>query len=147
MMGQKNSETDLLDLSDFISDLCSALEQPLVLMIDEVDHAGNQEIFLSFLGMLRAKYLNRTKRKTFRSVIPAGVYDIKNLKLKIRTNQEHIYNSPWNIAADFQISMSFSAKDICTMLQDYEKDWHTEMDLSAFPNLAVNQKSGKRQVF
>ena len=35
MMGQKDSETDLLDLSDFISDLCNALEQPLVLMIDE----------------------------------------------------------------------------------------------------------------
>ena len=34
-MGQKDSETDLLDLSDFISDLCNALEQPLVLMIDE----------------------------------------------------------------------------------------------------------------
>lgn len=36
---------------------------------------------------------------TFHSVILAGVYDIKNLKLKIRPEEEHKYNSPWNIAA------------------------------------------------
>ncbi len=27
----------------------------------------------------------------------AGVYDIKNLKLKLRPESEHQYNSPWNI--------------------------------------------------
>ena len=27
----------------------------------------------------------------------AGVYDIKNLKLKLRPGSEHQYNSPWNI--------------------------------------------------
>lgn len=47
-LGQKDSKTNLLDLSDFISELCGTLNQPSVLMIDEVDQAGNQEIFLSF---------------------------------------------------------------------------------------------------
>lgn len=42
----------------------------------------------------------------------AGVYDIKNLKHNLRNEDEHKYNSPWNIAADFNVDMSFSQKDI-----------------------------------
>ncbi len=76
-------------------------------MIDEVDQAGNQKLFLTFLGMLRRKYLARKSEPTFQSVILAGVCDIKNLKLKIRPEVEHQYNSPWNIASDFMVNMSF----------------------------------------
>ena len=36
---------------------------------------------------------------------------------------EHRLNSPWNIAADFNIDMSFSAEEIAGMLQEYEKDY------------------------
>ena len=43
---------------------------------------------------------------TFHSVILAGVYDIKNLKLKLRPDAEKKYNSPWNIAADFNVDMT-----------------------------------------
>jgi len=39
-------------------------------------------------------------------------------------------NSPWNIAVDFKVDMSFSAKEIETMLVDYENDHHTGMDIS-----------------
>jgi hypothetical protein len=39
-------------------------------------------------------------------------------------------NSPWNIAVDFDIDMSFSAKEIETMLDEYEKDYHTGMNIS-----------------
>ena len=49
-------------------------------------------------------------------MIFAGVYDIKNLKLKLRTEEEHQYNSPWNIAADFDIDMNFSTDQITDML-------------------------------
>lgn len=88
-------------------------------MIDEVDQASNQQIFLAFLGILRDQYINRNERPAFQSVILAGVYDIKNLKLRIRPEQEHQYNSPWNIAAKFDIDMSFSVKDIEGMLLEY----------------------------
>ncbi len=53
---------------------------------------------ISFLAQLRTLYLKRDKVPTFHSVILAGVYHIKNLKLKIRKESEHQYNSPWNIA-------------------------------------------------
>ena len=51
--------------------------------------------------------------------------DIINLKLKLRPDEEHQYNSPWNIAADFDIDMSLSAKQIAVMLDEYEADHQT----------------------
>ena len=68
---------------------------------------------------------------TFHSVILAGVYDVKNLKLKIRPDAEKKYNSPWNIAADFNVDMTFHPEEIAQMLSDYEADTHTGMDIKA----------------
>ena len=39
-------------------------------------------------------------------------------------------NSPWNIAAKFQVDMSFSVWDIEKMLCTYEQDRHTGMDIA-----------------
>lgn len=66
---------------------------------------------------------------TFHSVILAGVYDIKNLKLKLRPESEHQYNSPWNIAADFKVAMSFSVNQIAGMLEEYRADHDMEMNI------------------
>lgn len=138
----KSQDINLADLSDFISRLCSQLQKPAVLIIDEVDQAGNQEIFLSFLGMLRSKYLNREEEMTFHSVILAGIYNIKNLKLKKRPGREHRFNSPWNIAVDFQGQMSFSVDDIIKMLSGYEADNHTGMDIPHMASLLYEYTSG-----
>jgi hypothetical protein len=43
---------------------------------------------------------------------------------------ESLENSPWNIAVDFDIDMSFSEKEIETMLVDYENDHNTGMNIS-----------------
>lgn len=99
--------------------------QPVVLMIDEVDSASNNQGFIDFLAMLRGYYLKLEDIPTFHSVILAGVYDIKNLKLKIRPVEDHQYNSPWNIAARFNLDMNFTADQISGMLQEYENDCHT----------------------
>lgn len=82
---------------------CRISEKPIVLMIDEVDSATNNQVFLDFLAQLRWYYLKRDRLPTFRSVILAGVYDVKNIKRKIRPDDEHKMNSPWNIAADFDV--------------------------------------------
>jgi len=50
------------------------------LMIDEVDSASNNKVFVEFLALLRKYYLNRDETPIFHSVILAGVYDIKNIK-------------------------------------------------------------------
>ena len=46
----------------------------VVLMIDEVDKSSNSQLFLSFIGMLRDKYLARNEGEDswFLSVILAG---------------------------------------------------------------------------
>ena len=64
------------DLSSVISEFCSMQSKPVILMIDEVDKSTDNQLFLSFLGMLRNKYLDRKKKgmnSTFHSVILAGV--------------------------------------------------------------------------
>lgn len=65
-------------------------------MIDEVDKSSNNQVFLSFLGLLREKYLDQMKGrdKTFKTVILAGVYDIKNLKLKLHPDAEPQVQQP-----------------------------------------------------
>lgn len=129
-----SEDRDAFDYLDKkITGLCRKSEKKIVLMIDEVDKSSDNQIFLNFLGMLRNKYLKAREGLdiTFKSVILAGVYDIKNLKLKLRPDTEKKYNSPWNIAADFTVDMSFSADEIATMLQEYETDYHTGMDIKA----------------
>ena len=121
-------------LSTVITDFCRMTAQPVVLTIDEVDKSSDNQLFLNFLGMLRNKYLERDRKgmdSTFHSVILAGVYDIKNLKLKLRPDAERKYNSPWNIAADFKVDMTFHPDEIAQMLTDYEQDAHTGMDIKA----------------
>jgi len=91
-------------------------------------------------------------------VILAGVYDVRNIKQKIRPDAEHKTNSPWNtrngnepsesllsfgdclrdqmantpfdIATDFLVEMNFSEKDIVGMLKEYEADYRTGMNIS-----------------
>ncbi len=118
-------------LSKKVTELCKISDKDIILMIDEVDKICDNQIFLNFLGMLRNKYLFRESDRdiTFKSVILAGVYDIKNLKLKLRSDAEKKYNSPWNIAADFNVDMSFSPEEIQTMLSEYEAEHNTGMDI------------------
>ena len=125
--------TSFDELSDVITLFCETSKNPVVLLIDEVDKSSDNQLFLSFIGMLRNKYLERNEDlgNTFQSVILAGVYDIKNLKLKLRPDAEKKYNSPWNIAADFNVDMTFHPEEIAQMLNDYENDVHTGMDIKA----------------
>lgn len=138
---QKN-DIDLVELFNGLSDICRVSDKPIVLMIDEVDSATNNQVFLDFLAQLRGYYIERDEIPTFQSVILAGVYDVKNLKQKIRDDKEHKTNSPWNIAATFDVDMSFSAKAIADMLRDYEQDHHTNMDVEQMANLIYDYTSG-----
>lgn len=118
-------------LGDKITRLCSRSDKGVVLLIDEVDKCSDNQVFLNFLGMLRSKYLEMQEHNdsSFQSVILAGVYDVKNLKLKLRPDEEKKYNSPWNIAVDFRIDMSFSVSEIAKMLEEFSADTGTKMNI------------------
>lgn len=126
----------------YLSRICEVAPKPIALMIDEVDSASNNQVFIDFFATLRGYYLKRNNKSAFHSVILAGVYDIKNLKLKMRPEEEHQYNSPWNIAAKFNLDMSFSADQIATMLQEYVSDSHTGMDTDAVAKCIHDYTSG-----
>lgn len=129
---QEGKAKSMDELAEVITEFCKRSPKPVVLTIDEVDKSSDNQLFLNFLGMLRNKYLERDIQGmnfTFHSVILAGVYDVKNLKVKLRPDAEKKYNSPWNIAADFNIDMTFHPEEIAQMLSDYEADEHTGMDI------------------
>ncbi|MBR3316674.1 MAG: AAA-like domain-containing protein [Atopobiaceae bacterium] len=122
-----------------------ASQRPVVLIIDEVDSATNNQVFLDFLAQLRLQYLDRAKNPSspaFRSVVLAGVTDVKHLKNKIRPNGEHTTNSPWNIAADFDVVMSFDATDVAGMLTTYDADHASGMDVDAVAEEVVAWTGG-----
>ena len=142
---EDNSEKCLIKFSfldDFFTDLCDNSDKPIVLIIDEVDSASNYESFIKLLRLLREKYLIREQIPTFQSVILAGVYDIKNLKLKVRPDSDHQYNSPWNIAVAYTTDMSLPTDGIQQMLQEYESDHHTGMDTALMAQMITDYTSG-----
>lgn len=160
----------MAEMFQCFSEWCRLSEKQIVLLIDEVDTAANNQIFLDFLAQLRAAYLDRDDTPAFQSVILAGVYDIRNIRQKIRPDEAHKVNSPWNtresnepsesllsfgdcprnqmmytpfdIAADFKVDMNFSVKDICGVLEEYEADYHTGMDISEMAGLLYDYTSG-----
>ena len=138
----ENKEISVDSFSEFIENICSDSDKPIVLIIDEVDNASNYESFINLLRFLRDKYLNRRDLPTFKSVILAGVYDIKNLKLKVRPESEHQYNSPWNIAVPFDEDMSLSKSGIEKMLAEYEAGHNTGMDIPQMAQLITDYTSG-----
>lgn len=136
-----NTMSDV-DFSEVVEELCTISSKPIVVLIDEVDQASNNEGFIKFIGGLRSMYLNRAKHPTFQSIILAGVYDIKNLKLKMRSEDEHNYNSPWNIAVPFDVDMSLPADGIAGMLAEYKAEHEADFDNVAVAKLIYDYTSG-----
>lgn len=122
---------DFKNLGRFISRFISFFNKKMVLIVDEVDKSLNNQLFLDFLAMLRNKYLKQheEKDKTFHSVILGGVYDIKNMKAKIRPDQIKTCNSPWNIAVDFDIDLSLFPKEIEPMLGEFSKSENVRVNV------------------
>ncbi len=142
-------DTEKIDfdiLSSKITEFCKLVKRKVVLTIDEVDQSLNNELFIRFLALLRNMYINRDnfndESYTFWSVILAGVYDIKNLQTKIRPEREHKYNSPWNVAAKYNLDMTFNPLEISTMLADYESDYHIGFNINEISEEIYKYTSG-----
>ncbi len=136
--------SDMGKLSELITELVKASPKKLVLLIDEVDASANYEPFLSFLGMLRTKYLDRDSpiHYTFHSVMLVGVHDIKSLKHKLRNPEQAQYNSPWNIAVNFNTEMEFNPREIKPMLEEYAQAENVQMETDKIAELLFYHTSG-----
>jgi len=127
----ENDQTiNLTTLSKVLTTIIKRINKKVVLMIDEVDKASNFDVMIHFLGILREKFLNAQEGRddTFHSVILAGLHDVKTLKMKIRPESDSKYNSPWNIAIDFKLDMSFNTFEIESMLKQYVSETTKQMD-------------------
>lgn len=142
-----DSDADKVKMDDLFRILkrwIKASDTPIVLIIDEVDSATNNQVFPDFLAQLRDDYISRDTDgvPAMQSVILAGVTDVKHLKSKIRSEDDHKVNSPWNIATDFEIDMSLSESGIKGMLDEYEADHNTGMDTVAIAKLIRDYTNG-----
>ncbi|MCP5051338.1 MAG: AAA family ATPase, partial [bacterium] len=135
---------DITELGMWITELVNKIGRKTVLMIDEVDKSSNNQLFLDFLGMMRDKYLeyDEEDNSTFHSVILAGVHDIKHLKAKLRPDEEAKYNSPWNIAVDFEVDLSLSPVEIASMLEDYVNETGVKVNIPMFSEKLLYYTSG-----
>ena len=136
------SVKNLDELSLFITDFTRKTDKKIVLLIDEVDKSSNNQLFVSFLALLRDKYLDRKGRKTFHAVVLAGVHDVKSLKLKIRPDSEQKYNSPWNISTEYEVNMNLAPSEIKPMLEDYAQVRGVKLDTEWFANRLFYFTSG-----
>lgn len=119
----------LFDVSKLITIICETSHKQIVLMIDEVDKCSGSKIFFDFLGVIRKKYIEQREDLdfSFQSVILVSVVDIKNIKVDSYENSDNL-NSPWNIAEDFIIDMSFNENEIESMLIEYEIENKIKID-------------------
>ncbi|MEA3450572.1 MAG: AAA-like domain-containing protein [Bacteroidota bacterium] len=139
-----NKESTFADLKKIIRNFINVMDKKVLLFIDEVDKSSNNQLFISFLGLLRDKYLlmNEDRDSSFHSVVLAGLHDVKNLKLKLRPDEEETYNSPWNIAVSYDVDMTFSAKQIETMLVDYVDATSANMNIAKIAEILYYYTSG-----
>ncbi|MCP4156937.1 MAG: AAA family ATPase [bacterium] len=140
----EKSPVNFKPLSTLITRLVDRSGRKVVLMVDEVDKACNNQLFLDFLGMLRSKYLKKSQGKdqSFHAVILAGVHDIKTVKPKIRADEAKTFNSPWNIAVDFDVDLELSPDEIASMLEEYAKEQQVRIDIPFFKEALFYYTSG-----
>jgi hypothetical protein len=142
LLAQTSKIETFQDLSSIITELVNKSDKEVVLLIDEVDKSSNNQLFINFLAMLRSKFLQRSDFKTFHSVVLAGVHDVKSLKLKLRPQEEEKLNSPWNIAAEYNIDMALQVNEIVPMLEEYAKDKNVQLDAQEIAECLFFHTSG-----
>ena len=62
--------------------------------------------------------------------------------MKIRSDSKRHLNSPWNIAAEFKVEMSFLPSEIVPMLEEYIEERGIQMDVSVIAQQLYDYTSG-----
>lgn len=145
-ISSEEKDVTLSMLFDTIQTYCEKSDRSVILIIDEVDSAANNQVFLDFLSQLRGLYIAREDSPdeihTFQSVILAGVTDVKHLRGRLWDDEQHKVSSSWNIAVEFTFDMSLSEEGINGMLLEYESDHNTGMDTAAIAKLIRGYTDG-----
>ncbi|MDR1120082.1 MAG: ATP-binding protein, partial [Dysgonamonadaceae bacterium] len=145
----KKPFTDNSDLTDFsnvlkdsLTDFCSTLDKPLILLFDEAD-CLSEGTLLSFLRQLRNGYVNRSIAPFPMSVALVGMRNIRDYKAKIRADRETLGTaSPFNIITRSLTLRNFTEEEVVTLYRQ-----HTDETGQIFEDCAVklafNQTQGQ----
>ena len=60
-----DGQYDMTEMFTRFSQICGMSKLPVILMIDEVDSASSNQVFIDFLALLRRYYLSRAKNRPF----------------------------------------------------------------------------------
>jgi hypothetical protein len=102
---------DLPSLTSFLSEWCTRLPRPLVLLLDEIDSLVGDTL-ITVLRNLRAGYDQRP-RNFPQSVILCGVRDVRDYRLHVNSGKEAIAGgSAFNIKAESLRIGDFTREDI-----------------------------------
>lgn len=132
---QFGKTTILQALADYLKD------DYVVLSLDfqRLSYADFAEEAAFVSGMARDVY-RRIRR--MENIPDRIIKEMHYLLKKDTPDEEHRQNSPWNIAADFEVNMSFTPGDIAGMLRGYEADHSTAMDVIKIAGLIHEYTSG-----
>ena len=136
------TEFSISILFNTLSNFCKNSSKPIVILIDEIDHASNYDTFVDFLSQIRAYYNQRFSIATFQSVILIGVYDVESIKRRLAPANNSRFDCPWNIAADFEVDLSLQPRCIADMLEEYKKDYSLTFDQKYFADQIYAYTSG-----
>lgn len=73
---EKRENFELQELFEILSNLCGNAENPVVLIIDEVDSAADSQVFLDFLSQLRGYYIKRRQVRSGQAVFKRTEYSV-----------------------------------------------------------------------
>lgn len=129
------------DMEDFnnllrgsLSDLCAALDRPLVIMFDEVDCLSDATL-IAFLRQLRSGYVNRADAPFVHSLALVGVRNLRDYKARVRDERETLRTqSPFNIVKRSLSLRNFTTQEVRDLLLQ-----HTEQTGQAFPDDVLEQ--------
>ena len=98
-----------------LTQLCTSIDRPLVLLFDEADCLSNQTL-ITFLRQLRDGFVNRAEAPFPSSIALVGMRNIRDYKAKIRPDSDTLGSaSPFNIITRSLTLTNFTQAEIGTL--------------------------------
>ncbi len=118
----------------YLKQVCTDVNKPVVLLLDEVDCLSNQTL-VTFLRQLRDGYINRIRSPFPTSIALVGMRDIRDYKAKIRDGNQTLGSaSPFNIITKSLTLGNFTREEIVELYNQ-----HTVETGQAFVNEAIDR--------
>ena len=134
-----SKEMNPTDFMDIIDELCGLSPKPLVVLIDEVDQASNNEGFVGFLGVLRNADLLKEENTLFDDMqkklmqFPKLEDSLRNIIYGGERVAYNFYDKEMNIAAMFNFikEENGAAKIACRIFETWLYDYCISKDKSS----------------